>query len=96
MQINACFLYYHACFQNQCIVHIICILNYFLNTFKDSEDVKALMILEKVVGFKQGKGGMCKTCINVKKDVQEDDADTFLKSSEEEQLKIVLLLKKGE
>ena len=56
------------------------------NTFKDSEDVKALKILEKVIGFKQGKGGMWKTCIHVKKNVQEDDAEKFLKSSEEEQI----------
>ena len=36
-------------------------------------------MLEKAVGFKQGKGGMWKSYISLKKDVQQEDAEKFLK-----------------
>ena len=53
-------------------------------------------MLEKAVGFKQGKGGMWKSCISVKKDVQQEDAEKFLKSPEEEQPRIVIFYSNGE
>ena len=53
-------------------------------------------MLEKAVGFKQGKGSMWESCILIKKDVQEEDAEKFLKSPQEEQPRIVTLNKNGE
>ena len=53
-------------------------------------------MLEKAVGFKQGKGSMWKSCILIKKDVQEEDAEKFLKGPQEEQPRIVIFNKNGE
>ena len=53
-------------------------------------------MLEKAVGFKPGKGGMWKSCISIKKDVQEENAEKFLKSPQEEQPRIVIFNKNGE
>ena len=39
---------------------------------------------------------MWKSCIYIKKDVQEEDAEKFLKSPQEEQLRIVIFNKNGE
>ena len=47
-------------------------------------------MLEKAVGFKKGKGGMWKLCISLKKDVQQEDAEKFLKGAKEEQPRIVI------
>ena len=46
--------------------------------------------LRRLVGFKQGKGGMWKSCITVHRDIQVENAEKYLKTSEEEQLKIVI------
>ena len=53
-------------------------------------------MLEKAVGFKQRKGGMWKSCISIKKDVQEEDSEKFLKRPQEEQPSIVIFNKNGE
>ena len=57
---------------------------------QDAQDVKAVKVLEKMVGFKQGKGGMWKSCITVHKDIQIENAEKYLKTSKEEQPKIVI------
>ena len=58
--------------------------------------MKAIKFVEKYVGYKQGKGGAWKTCITVKKDVEEEDAAKFLKSTEEEHPRIVVFSKGGQ
>ena len=74
-------------------------LKWFLNgnsLFQDSRKLKALKWIEKSIGFKQGKGGMWKTLLTLKKDVAEAEVEKYLKTPHEEHPKIVYFMKNGE
>lgn len=53
--------------------------------------VKSFMELEKLVGFKQGKGGNWKTCLKLLPDIKEDDIDDKLSTVDEEHPKLMVL-----
>ena len=50
----------------------------------------SLKWLEKKIGFKQGKGGMWKTCITIKNDIPEEEMDKAMKTNEGDHPKLVV------